>query len=377
LKSFLHTPLCDLLGCRYPVIQTAMGWVADARLVAATCNAGGFGFLAAATLKAAEAEQAILEIKSLTSKPFGVNFHMFQPDAGAIVEAVLRHGVRAVSYGRGPQPEVVRRLRDAGVVCMPTVGLPRHAVKAVELGAQALVVQGHEGGGHTGPVPTSVLLPQVLRSVEVPVVAAGGFHDGRSLVAALAYGAQGIAMGTRFMMTTDSPVPEATQARYLEVKDATRIVVSQALDGLPQRLVENEQLKRLERAGALRKLIIALRSAWRYRRLSGASLGQLLRAALASRRSGLTMAQAMMSANAPMIIQEAMVHGQPDQGALPSGQVASSIHELLSCEQLLEQLMDEAGQCLAELGELNRLSTARGQAGPPTEKPVAQVAGQG
>ena len=148
----LETRLTELLGCKYPIVQTAMGWVADPNLVAGSCNAGGFGFLAGATIPADEMERDILRVRELTDKPFGVNFHMYQPNAADIVDMVIRHGVRAVSYSRSPGPEFIGKLKDAGVVCMPTVGLPKHAIKAVELGADVVTVQGGEGGGHTGIV---------------------------------------------------------------------------------------------------------------------------------------------------------------------------------------------------------------------------------
>ena len=167
MSEMLHTRLTELLGCRYPIVQTAMGWVADPRLVAATGNAGGFGFLAGATIPAQQMEADILRTKELSSAPFGVNFHMYQPNAAAIVDLVVKHGVRAVSYSRSPGPAFIRKLKDAGVVCMPTVGAVKHAVKAVELGADAVTVQGGEGGGHTGSVPTTLLLLDVVCRVKV------------------------------------------------------------------------------------------------------------------------------------------------------------------------------------------------------------------
>ncbi|MFO1469342.1 MAG: nitronate monooxygenase, partial [Steroidobacteraceae bacterium] len=214
-----HTPLCDLLGCRYPIVQTGMGWVTGSNLVAATTHAGGFGFLAGATIASERIEAEIIRVRELTGdKPFGVNFHMFQPNAAQLLDLVVRHRIRAVSYGRGPDRKVIGRLRDAGIICMPTVGALKHAQKAIELGADVITIQGSEGGGHVGSVATTVLLPQVVDAVKVPVVAAGGFFDGRGLLAALAFGAQGIAMGTRFLMTTDSRVPAATLERYLGMK---------------------------------------------------------------------------------------------------------------------------------------------------------------
>ncbi len=347
----LNTRLTELLGCRYPIIQTAMGWVADPKLVAATGNAGGFGFLAGATIEPARMEAAILETRRLTDKPFGVNFHMYQANAGEIVELVLRHKVKAVSYSRSPGKQMITRLKDAGVVCIPTVGALKHALKAVEMGADAVTVQGGEGGGHTGSVPTALLLAQVVDALQVPVVAAGGFKDGRGLVSALAYGAEGIAMGTRFLMSADSPVPQATLAHYLAVRDPAAIIVSRAIDGMPQRMIRNELLNQLEQSGGLRRLLLALKSGLAYRKHSGISLAQMLAAALKMRGAGeLTAAQTIMAANAPMVIQKAMVEGQPELGVLPAGQIAASIDSLPSCEELIGQIVREAEARLADLG---------------------------
>ncbi|MEH6585306.1 MAG: nitronate monooxygenase [Halioglobus sp.] len=350
----LETRLTELLGCKYPIVQTAMGWVADPNLVAGSCNAGGFGFLAGATIPPEEMERDIRRVKALTDQPFGVNFHMYQPNAAEIVDMVIRYGVRAVSYSRSPGPEFINKLKDAGVVCMPTVGLPKHAIKAVELGADVVTVQGGEGGGHTGSVPTTLLIPQVIDAVgdKVPVVAAGGFKDGRGLAAALAWGADGIAMGTRFLMTEESPVPRETLQRYIDCKNPGAIIVSRAMDGLPQRMIMNELLSELEKAGTLRKLIIAMRNGLAFRKHTGATLFSLLKSAIAmSKDDDMTAAQAIMSANAPMIIQKAMVDGYPAQGVLPSGQVAGVIDELLTCEVLINSIAQEAEKSLARLAQ--------------------------
>ncbi len=360
----LDTRLTQLLGCDYPIVQTAMGWVSDPRLVAGSGNAGAFGFLAGATIPPEEMERDILRVKELTDRPFGVNFHMYQPNAAEIVDLVIKHGVRAVSYSRSPGPEFIRKLKDAGVVCMPTVGLPKHAIKAVELGADAVTVQGGEGGGHTGAIPTTLLIPQVIDAVgdNVPVVAAGGFKDGRGLVAALAWGADGIAMGTRFLLTRESPVPDATLQRYLACDDPAQIIRSTAMDGLPQRMIMNELLGEMEKAGSLKKLLIAVRNGLAFRKHTGASFTSLLKSAIAMRGAGdLTSAQAIMSANAPMIIQKAMVDGEPNHGVLPSGQVAGVIDELLTCEALVSAIVAEAE---ARLQALARYTTRPDESGP-------------
>ncbi|MFK0571077.1 NAD(P)H-dependent flavin oxidoreductase [Endozoicomonas sp.] len=354
----METRLTKLLGCQYPVIQTAMGWVADPKLVAATCNAGAFGFLAGATIPPEEMEAAILATKKLTDKPFGVNFHMYQANASEIVDMVVRHGVRAVSYSRSPGKKMVVQLKAAGVVCIPTVGALKHAIKAVEMGADAITVQGGEGGGHTGSVPTSILLPQVVEALDVPVVAAGGFKDGKGLISALAYGAEGIAMGTRFLMTKDSPVPAATLDRYVKTSNPASIIVSKAIDGMPQRMITNEFLAELEKAGALKKLILAISNGLAFRKYTGMSMISMLKTALQMRGEGqMTAAQTIMAANAPMVIQKAMVDGLPGEGVLPAGQVAGTIDSLLSCEELIQEIMQEARQQMVRLNSLETNKT--------------------
>lgn len=357
----LQTPLTQLLGCHYPIVQTAMGWVATARLVAATSNAGGFGFLAAATMSTPELEAAIAELRAATPHKFGVNFHMFQPNAQEVIEVILKNKdrVRAVSYGRGPDAKTIKRFKDAGVLCMPTVGALKHAQKAVELGADIITIQGAEGGGHTGSVPTSLLLPQVLDAVKVPVVAAGGFYNGRGLAGALAYGAAGIAMGTRFLLTQESPVPRETLQRYLDVKEPSQIRASTAVDGLPQRMIDNDYLLSLERGGLLRRLFVALVSAWKWKARTGMSIGHMIRTFFGAMREGDSAIQTLMAANAPVLIQRAMVEGRPDEGVLPSGQVAAVIDSLPSVAELIQSIATEAEQRLAALSGPPGLVIAR------------------
>ena len=346
----LHTLLCQRLGCRYPIIQTAMGWVARPQLVGASCNAGAFGFLAAAVLSPEEVGPAIDEVRALTDAPFGVNFHMFQPGAARIVEILIERKVTAVSFGRGPDRKMIARFREAGIACIPTVGALKHAKKMVELGVDMLVVQGGEGGGHTGSVASTVLLPQVLDTVKVPVIAAGGFADGRGLAAALAYGAQGIAMGTRFLMTRDCPVPQATKERYTRAS-TDDILLTTKIDGLPQRMIRNETLARLEKAGRLRMLMLALASAWQLKRLTGASLMELLAAARKmGHGSEQSLGTSLMAAIAPVMFQRAMIAGEPQRGLLATGMVAGRLADLPGCEELIEGMVREARERLTALG---------------------------
>jgi nitronate monooxygenase len=196
-----------------------------------------------------------------------------------------------------------------------------------------------------------LLLPQVIDTVDVPVVAAGGFRDGRGLVAALAFGAAGIAMGTRFLLTAESPVPDPTAKRYFEA-GVNDILVTTQVDGMPQRVVRNELVDKLESSSSLSLLIRALRSGLAYRKLSGASVGELLSAALSMRQNEkMTRAQTLMAANAPILVSRAMVEGKPAEGVLPSGQVAGLIDDRPTCAELVSRIVSEAEEVLGRLSK--------------------------
>jgi len=285
----------------------------------------------------------------MTSAPFGVNFHMFQPGAAQIVETLIDRKVAAVSFGRGPDKKMIARFKDAGIICIPTVGAVKHAKKMVELGVDMVVVQGGEGGGHTGSTASTILLPQVLDAVKVPVVAAGGFADGRGLAAALAYGAHGIAMGTRFLMTKESPVPQQTKERYLKAS-VDDIFVTAKLDGLPQRMIRNAFTARLEKSTGIGMLYNALSSAWKLKQLTGASVGDLLKSARdMGHGSDAPFSQSLMAAIAPVYIQRATVEGKPDEGVMATGLVAGRLTDLPSCEELIQRIVREAEERLDAL----------------------------
>ncbi|MET8961091.1 nitronate monooxygenase [Streptomyces sp. NPDC004074] len=348
----MDTALTRLVGVRHPVVQTGMGWVAGPRLVSAAANAGALGILASATMTLDQLRGAIREVASRTDAPFGVNLRADAVDAGARVRMIVEEGVRVASFALAPAPGLIAELKAAGVMVIPSVGARRHAEKVAAWGADAVIVQGGEGGGHTGEVATSVLLPQVVDAVDIPVVAAGGFHDGRGLVAALAYGAAGIAMGTRFLLTSDSTVPDAVKARYLAatVRDVT---VTSAVDGLPHRMLRTELVDRLERAGRAGALLRAVRRAAAFRRLSGLGRRQLVRDGLALKRTrDLSWSQVLLAANTPMLLRAAMVEGRTDLGVMAAGQVAGVIDDLPSCERLVDRIMAEAEEVLTALDGL-------------------------
>jgi NAD(P)H-dependent flavin oxidoreductase YrpB (nitropropane dioxygenase family) len=256
------------------------------------------------------------------------------------------------SFAQAPGKDLVASCRDAGLVVMPTIGARRHAEKVAEWGVDAVIAQGGEGGGHTGVIPTSLLVPQVVDAVgdKVAVVAAGGYFDGRGLVSALAYGASGIAMGTRFLLTSDSRVPETVKDLYVETP-VNGTVVTTRIDGAPQRVVRTEFVDRLERSSWVRGLPRALRSAFAFRRDSETSMTELVREGRAMKHGNeLTWPQVVMAANAPVMTKAALVDGRTDVGVLPTGQVVGVIGEVPTVAELVARIVTEANQVLARLG---------------------------
>lgn len=345
----LRTPLTELVGIEHPVVQTGMGWVAGARLVTATANAGGLGILASATMTLDELATAIAKVKAGTDKPFGVNIRADAADAGDRVELMIAEGVKVASFALAPKPELIARLKEAGSVVIPSVGAAKHAKKVASWGADAVIVQGGEGGGHTGPVATTLLLPSVLDAVSdtgMQVIAAGGFFDGRGLAAALSYGASGVAMGTRFLLTSDSTVPDAVKQRYLDAGlDGT--VVSTRVDGMPHRVLRTGLVEKLESGSRVRGFTAAIRNAAKFKKMSGMTWGSMAKDGLAMRQGkDLTWSQVVMAANTPMLLKAGLVEGNTDAGVLASGQVAGIVADLPSCAELIDQIVVEAAEHL-------------------------------
>lgn len=345
----ISTPLTELVGVRHPMVQTGMGWVAGPRLVSAAANAGALGILASATMTVDQLRSAVREVRSRTNAPFGVNLRADAGDARERVGIIIDEGVKVASFALAPSRDLIARLKDAGVVVIPSIGARRHAEKVAAWGADAVIVQGSEGGGHTGDVATTVLLPQVVDAVDIPVIAAGGFHDGRGLVAALAYGAAGIAMGTRFLLTSDSTVPDAVKATYLAaaVQDVT---VTTKVDGLPHRMLRTELVDALARSGRAAALLRAVRHAAAFRHETGMSWARMVRDGLAMKHGkDLTWSQVLLAAATPMLLKASMVDGRTDLGVMAAGQVAGLIDDLPSCADLVDRVMAEAQATLRGL----------------------------
>jgi NAD(P)H-dependent flavin oxidoreductase YrpB (nitropropane dioxygenase family) len=345
----LRTRLTELTGVRYPIVQTGMGWVSGPELTAATAAAGGLGILASATLSADDMLAAIRAVKERTDAPFGVNIRGDAPDAIDRARTLIREGVKVASFALAPKAEVIGVLKEAGVVVIPSIGARRHAEKVQAMGADAVLVQGGEGGGHTGQVATTLLLPQVVDAVDIPVIAAGGFFDGRGLVAALAYGAEGIAMGTRFLLTSDSTVPAQVKQAYLD-SGVDGTVVTDVIDGVPQRVLRTAMVDQLTARRRLSRLPASVRSAAALKRETSGTWPAIVREGLAMRKNrDLSWDQVLMAANTPMMIRAGMVDGRVDVGSLASGQVAGLIDDLPSCAELIDRIVDQAGTLLAGL----------------------------
>ena len=343
----IATRLTELLGIRYPIVQAAMGYVSGPRLAAATSNAGGLGLIASATMTLAELDAAIAETAGRTSAPFGVNLRADAPDAAERVRLIVSAHVPVASFAQAPKPELIATLKEAGVVTIASVGARRHAEKAAGWGIDAVIATGGEGGGHVGAVPTSLLIPQIAAAVDIPVIAAGGFFDGRGLVAALAWGAAGVALGTRFLLTSDSPVADAVKHVYLDAGLDGTVVTTRA-DGVPHRVLRTTMVDRLERGGRLGSLVRSARNAAAFRGVSGLSWREMLSQGRAM-HGELSVGQVLMAANTPVLLRAAMVEGRTDLGLMSSGQVTGLISDLPSCAELIESIMAEAGATLDRL----------------------------
>ncbi len=354
--SGLRTPLTELVGIEHPVVQTGMGWVAGPRLVAATANAGGLGILASATMTYAELEAAVAKTKTLTDKPFGVNIRADATDARQRIDLLIRENVRVASFALAPKEELIALLKKAGVVVIPSIGAAKHAKKVAAWGADAVIVQGGEGGGHTGPVATTLLLPSVLDAVDIPVVAAGGFYDGRGLAAALAYGAAGVAMGTRFLLTQESTVPDSVKQEYLKrgLQDTT---VSRRVDGMPHRVLNTELVTSLEQSNPARGLFAAVGNAVKFKSMTGMTWSNLARDGIAMRRSSdRTWQQIIMAANTPMLLKAGLVDGDTRAGVLASGQVVGMIEDLPTCAELISSIVEDAVRRIEDIQKFTTVS---------------------
>lgn len=320
----MKTRLTELLKIKYPIIQSPMAWVSYPPLVAAVSEAGGLGILGGGRMTPEELRQAIREVRERTDKRFGVNVTATSPMIDELSQVMLEERIAVASYGRGNPRPVLEKCKPAGIVCMPTIGALSHLVKAEADGADAVIVQGLEAGGHCSFVSTMVLAPLVATKAKIPVAAAGGFCDGKGLVAALALGAEAMAMGTRFILTQECPVPAHIKQRLLQATEedtiVTPLVTGMRCRGLRSKIVDLLEDKGEKALGVPQD-----------------SLGHAIWGALRQRA--------------------AWVEGDAEMGFTPCGQVVGQIDDFPTCKELIERVMREAEEVLARINSLSSMKS--------------------
>lgn len=348
----MKTRITELLGIKYPIIQSAMNYVAYPPLVAAVSNAGGLGILGAASMNPDDLRTNIKQIRELTDKPFGVNFLPYHPQAVEVQNLLVEEKVTVASYGRGDPELIVARTRPHGVINMPTIGAVRHAVKTEGYGVDALICQGWEGGGHASYVATTVLLPLVVDAVKVPVVAAGGLCDGRGLAAALVMGAEGIAMGTRFATCKESPVPDSIKQMYLKARE-NDTVITPYVTGTRCRALTNKLTDLLESDRKGLPIIRSLKGFLEMRRDFKVPWWKLAGSAIRMKQayeiplSGLGEFAYASFGGQRMV--EALIKGDGEMGFMPSGQVCGRINDIPTCQELIDRIVSEAEEVLEQV----------------------------
>ncbi len=309
----MKTEITKLLGIEYPIIQGGMAWVAEHHLAAAVSNAGGLGLIGAASAPAQWVREQIQEAKKLTDKPFGVNIMLMSPYADDVAKVVVEEGVKVVTTGAGSPEKYMKMWKEAGVKVIPVVASVALAKRMERCGADALVAEGTEAGGHIGENTTMVLVPQVADAVSIPVIAAGGIADGRGVAAAFMLGARGVQLGTHFVVTKESIVHENYKDRIIKAKDIDSRVTGRTT-GHPVRALRNEMTKKyleLENKGA------------GFEELEQLTLGGL---------------------------RKAVVEGDVKNGSVMAGQSAAMVKEKLSCKELIEKLVRETDTLIKGVG---------------------------
>jgi len=343
----MKTRITELFGIQYPIVLSGMSFVSEPKLVAAVSNAGGLGILATGTLNQEQTIESIREIRKLTDKPFGANVTLLFPGAMENAKILLAEKVPVINFALGKGDWIVKEAHQYGGKVVATVVNPRHAKRAEEYGCDAVIATGHEAAAHGAEPTTLCLVPRLADQLKIPVIAAGGFADGRGLAAALALGAQGIAMGTRFGNTQESPVHEKTK-KLAQQKDITDTLYSDRFDGMPARVMDTpgarKALKR--RVGLwsafLNSFAIAKEMKIPYHKLFLQTLSAGLK----------TTMQLAYLAKAFRGFRLSMVEGDCDEGVYPVGQVTGLISDCPTVAELMERIVAEARQAQSNLGNM-------------------------
>lgn len=305
----MKTRVTELLGIEYPIIQGGMAWVAEHNLAAAVANAGGLGLIGAGGAPADFVREQIRKAKELTDKPFGVNVMLMNPEADAIAQVIVDEGIKVVTTGAGNPGKYMAMWKEAGVKVIPVVASVAMAKMMERAGADAIVAEGTESGGHIGSATTMTLVPQVVDAVNIPVIAAGGIADGRGFAAAMMLGAEAVQMGTRFVVAKESIVHDNYKKKVIAAKDIDSEVTGMS-HGHPVRQLRNNMTReylKLEKAGAP------------FEELEHLTLGAL---------------------------RKAVVEGDAVNGTLMAGQIAGLVKKEQTCAEMIQEIMKEAGELL-------------------------------
>lgn len=341
----MKTRITEMFGIKHPIMLAGMNWLTYPEFVAAVSEAGGLGNLAISSHTPEELRRDIKRIRELTKKPFAINQILISPTARENLEVVIEEKVPIVNYtlGRPPQIEpLVKAVHGYGGKVMATVALARHAVRAEQLGVDAINITGHEAAAHGGYATTLVLIPLVASSVKIPITAAGGFFDGRGLAAALMLGADGITMGTRFAMTKECRLHEHWQQVIVKATEQDTVYVDVGDPAINARVLKT---KKAEDAMERRfPLIEALSAALETKRLLKLSWWQLMRSSLSTRKGegGMGIREQLRYAADTARAKEIMFEGDENAGTLPIGQVIGSINDIPTCRQLIERIVSQA-----------------------------------
>ena len=341
----MKTRVTELFGIQYPILLSGMSWISVPRLVAAVSNAGGLGILATGPMTTEETRRAIHEIRSLTDKPFGANATLLFPGATENAKVLLEEKVPVINFALGKGDWIVKKAHEYGGKVIATVAMHEHAKRAEGFGTDALIVTGHEAAAHGETATSLVLVPSIVDLVKIPVIAAGGFADGRGLGAALALGAEGIAMGTRFMMTQESPLHENYKQLSRE-KGVYDTLYSDRFDGLPSRVMKTEaSIRQLKRGLNVFRAFISSQDIARKMNLPYTKM------LYSTIRSGLKKAIVLAyTANSFKDVYAATVEGDVEQGILPLGQVAGLVKDIPTVDRLIQSIVIEAEEVAQKIG---------------------------
>ncbi|MBP7603632.1 MAG: nitronate monooxygenase [Spirochaetes bacterium] len=343
----MKTRITKLFGIQYPIILSGMSWISVPKLVAAVSNAGGLGILATGVMTAEETREAVREIKRLTKKPFAANVTLYFPGAERNAQVLIEEKVPVINYALGKGDRLTQAVHAYGGKVVATVTTHKHALAAERAGADALIVTGHEAAGHGGAITSLVLIPSIVDAVKIPVIAAGGFADGRGLAAALALGAEGISMGTRFMNTKESPVHDRMKKLSIE-KQIYDTIYTPKVDGLPARFMKSDiALKMAKRP--LNLITAAFNS-----REIAKSLGfPWFKLAIAILLSGYGKARQMATmANGFKAFKAGTIEGDNEKGVLPLGQVTGLIGDTPTVKQVVDRIVSEAKAVKKKVGPM-------------------------